>query len=131
MKNYHIYNGSQNLSIDGITIQPHTAVKVIETSDSGLTSIVETLYSYQGTRFQCSTSDLVLMTVPEKTKIELDIKRVTNTVVDNIDFKDYPDFCDASIVSADYDGEPMTDEQIEAINENSEFVNERVFAQIY
>ena len=131
MKDYHIYTGKAITVTEGHTIQPHTAVKIVETSETGTTCIVETKYVHQGTRFGCLTSDLVLMTVPEKTKIELDTKRVTNTVVDNIDFKDYPDFCDASIVSADYDGVPMTADQIEAINENSEFVNERVFAQIY
>ena len=131
MKDYHIYTGKPFLVTEGHTIQPHTAVKIVETSDTGTTSIVETKYVHQGTRFGCLTSDLVLMTIPEKTKIELDIKKVTNVVVDNIDFKDYPDFCDASIVDADYDGVPMTDEQIEAINENSEFVNESVFAKIY
>lgn len=64
-------------------------------------------------------------------KVEIDTKKVSNVVVDNIDFKDYPDFCDACIVDADYDGVPMTDEQLEEINQNSEFVNESVFAQIY
>lgn len=64
-------------------------------------------------------------------KVVIDTKKVSNVIVDNIDFKDYPDFCDASIVSADYDGIPMTDEQIEEINKNSEFVNQSVFAQIY
>ena len=64
-------------------------------------------------------------------KEEIDVKKISNVVVDNIDFVDYPDFCDAYIVSADYDGVPMTDEQIEEINQNSEFVNDSVFAQIY
>jgi hypothetical protein len=64
-------------------------------------------------------------------KEEIDVKKISNVVVDNIDFKDYPDFCDAYIVSADYDGVPMTDEQIEEINQNSEFVNDSVFAKIY
>jgi hypothetical protein len=131
MKDYLIYTGKSISVIGGITIQPHTAVKIVETSETGTTSIVETKYVHQGTRFGCLTSDLIPMTVSEKTKIELDTKRVTNVVVDNVDFADYPDFCDASIVSADYDGEPMTNEQIEAINENSEFVNESVFAKIY
>ena len=95
MKDYHIYTGKPFLVTEGHTIQPHTAVKIVETSDTGTTCIVETKYVHQGTRFGCLTSDLVLMTVPEKTKIELDIKKVTNVVIDNIDFKDYPDFCDA------------------------------------
>jgi len=131
MKDYHIYTGKSFLVTEGHTIQPHTAVKIVETSETGTTSIVETIYSHQGTRFGCLTKDLVLMTVPEKTKVKLDTKKVTNVVVDNIDFKDYPDFCDASIVSADYKGKKMTDEQIEILNENSEFVNDSVFAQIY
>ena len=67
----------------------------------------------------------------KNSKVEIDVKKISNVVVDNIDFKDYPDFCDAYIVSADYKGKKMTDEQIEEINQNSEFVNESVFAQIY
>ena len=53
-------------------------------------------------------------------------KLIDNIEVDGIDTKDYPDFCDAFIASADYDGKPMTDEQLEELNEDSDFVYECV-----
>jgi hypothetical protein len=60
----------------------------------------------------------------------LDFSKVSNVVVEGIDYDDYPDFSDAYIVEADYDGIPMTEEQLEELNENSEFVHESVFEQI-
>jgi hypothetical protein len=52
----------------------------------------------------------------------MDYKKIDNIEVDGIDTKDYPDFCDAFIASADYDGEPMTDGQLDELNEDSDFV---------
>jgi len=45
--------------------------------------------------------------------------------------EDYGDFCDAYIESADYDGREMTEEELEVLNEDSQFVNEAVFSQLY
>jgi hypothetical protein len=42
----------------------------------------------------------------------IDITKVDNIVWDGIDTEDYPDFCDAYIQSADYDGRPMTEEEL-------------------
>ena len=58
----------------------------------------------------------------------MDYKKITDVVLDGIDFEDYPDFCDAFIVSADYDGEPMSDDQIDKLNEDSDFVYTKVEA---
>jgi hypothetical protein len=66
-----------------------------------------------------------------KQEIILDYSKISNVSIDGIDFNDYPDFCDAYVDTADYDGRPMTDEEIEKLNEDSEFVSEKVFAQIY
>ena len=66
-----------------------------------------------------------------KQEITLDYSKISNVSIDGIDFNDYPDFCDAYVDTADYDGRPMTDEEIEKLNEDSEFVSEKVFAQIY
>ena len=52
----------------------------------------------------------------------MDYKKITNVVLDGIDLEDYPDFCDTYIVSADYDGEPMTEDQIDKLNEDSDLV---------
>ena len=62
---------------------------------------------------------------------KVDYKLITNIKVDGIDFNDYPDFVDAYIYSADYDGKPMTEEQIDELNEDSEFVHDCVYSQLY
>jgi hypothetical protein len=56
----------------------------------------------------------------------MDYKLIDNIEVDDIDTSDYPDFCDAYISSADYNGKPMTDEQLDKLNEDSDFVYQKV-----
>ena len=56
----------------------------------------------------------------------MNYKLIDNIEVDGIDTKDYPDFCDSFIASADYDGKPMTNEQLDELNEDSDFVYECV-----
>lgn len=61
----------------------------------------------------------------------MDYSKITNVRVDGIDAKDYPDFCDAYISSADYDGIPMTDEQLEELNQDGEYVYDKVMDHLY
>ena len=61
----------------------------------------------------------------------MDYKKITNVVLDGIDFEDYPDFCDAYIVSADYDGEPMSEDQIDRLNEDNDFIYTKVEEFLY
>lgn len=63
--------------------------------------------------------------------MELDYSKISNVQVAGINTKDYPDFCDAYIEDADYDGQPMTDEQLELINQDGDFVYEQVMKHIY
>ena len=56
----------------------------------------------------------------------MNYKLINNIEVEGIDTKDYPDFCDAFIASADYDGKEMTEEQLDELNEDSDFVYECV-----
>ncbi len=56
----------------------------------------------------------------------MDYKKIDNIEVDGIDTKDYPDFCDAFIASAYYDGKSMTDGQLDELNEDRDFVYECV-----
>jgi len=56
----------------------------------------------------------------------MDTSKITNIEFDGIDSKDYPDFCDAYIIRADYDGIPMTEEQLDEINENRDFISEKL-----
>ena len=56
----------------------------------------------------------------------MNYKLIDNIEVDGIDTADYPDFCDAFIAYAEYDGREMTDEQLDEINDDSDFVYECV-----
>lgn len=56
---------------------------------------------------------------------------IDNIELDGIDTNDYPDFCDAFIVSADYDGVEMTEEQLEALNEDYSFVHDCVYNHLF
>ena len=54
----------------------------------------------------------------------MDTKQIDNIVLGGAN--DYPDFADAYIESADYKGQPMTQKQLDAINEDREFVYKAV-----
>ena len=61
----------------------------------------------------------------------LDYTKISDIEFDGIDPKDYPDFCDAFIISANYDGEPMTEEQLEEVNKDGNFVYESLMKHLY
>ena len=61
----------------------------------------------------------------------MEYKLIDNIKIDGIDTKDYPDFCDAYIVSADYDGVPMTEEQLDEINDDGQFQYECIMNYLY
>jgi hypothetical protein len=57
-------------------------------------------------------------------------------LIDNIEFEginhnDYPDYCDAYIISAEYDGREMTEEEIEELNNDLSFVYEKLMDFLY
>ena len=61
----------------------------------------------------------------------LDLSKIDNVEVD-YDGSDYPDFADAYIINADYDGVPMTDEQLDVLNSGKygDFIHDAVFNQL-
>ena len=61
----------------------------------------------------------------------MDYKKIDNIEIDGIEPKDYPDFSNAYIVSADYDGVPMTDEQLDEINDDGQFQYECIMNDIH
>ena len=61
----------------------------------------------------------------------MDYKLIDNVEIQGIDYKDAFDFCDAFIASADYDGKPMTDDQLDEINEDRDFVYECIENHLY
>ena len=56
---------------------------------------------------------------------EVDFTKITDVEVAGIDMADYPDFCDAFIVSCCIDGKEATDDEIDALD------NEQVYEEIY
>ena len=61
----------------------------------------------------------------------MDTSKIDNVWVEDIDFKDAPDFVDAFISRADYDGKPMTQEELDTLNEDYDFVYDCVQNQIH
>ena len=48
----------------------------------------------------------------------MNTSNISNIKFEDIDYDDYPDFCDTFVVSADYDDAPMTEEELSNLNEN-------------
>ena len=62
---------------------------------------------------------------------KLNLETIGNIEFDDVDMNDYPDFCDAYILSADMGGIPMTNEELELLNENKGFVYERLIDKLF
>ena len=57
--------------------------------------------------------------------MKIDVTKVDNVEIAGVNIDDYPDFCDAYIESATYDGVIMTYKQLDELNEQEpSFVNE-------
>jgi hypothetical protein len=129
MKKLHIYTGVQGIIIDGKTITANTMVKVLQQTET--VALVETVYTNQGTRFQCLLEDLKEIVYQDKPKVKLDYSKISNVTVTDIDFADAPDFTDANIEYAEYDGIAMDDSLLDLINEDIEFVQKKLYEQVY
>jgi hypothetical protein len=60
-------------------------------------------------------------------------RRLTDVTVQDIDFKDYPDFCDAYIESASWEdtGQSLNDDELEAVNNDGSLRWEAAYKTIY
>ena len=62
----------------------------------------------------------------------MDLTKIDNIIIEDIDHKDHPNYSDAFISSADLNGVPMTDKQLDDLNDNhSDFVHDAVLNWIY
>ena len=50
----------------------------------------------------------------------MDYSKITSAEFDGVDRCDYPDFVDAFCVYAEIDGVPLTDEQLDELNDSEE-----------
>ena len=64
---------------------------------------------------------------------EMKDREITNVEVEGIDTRDYPEFCDAFISSADWadTGEALTDPELDIVNENSDLVHDYVWEALH
>ena len=62
---------------------------------------------------------------------KMDITKVTNIEFEDIDHSDYPDYCDAFICNADSDGRSVSEEQLDELNEDTEFVYEELIDYLF
>jgi len=58
----------------------------------------------------------------------VNLDNIDNIVFDGINHKDAPDYCDTYIVSADYNGVPMTENEIAELP--SEFIHEQLIEHL-
>ncbi len=57
---------------------------------------------------------------------ELDLSKVVVLSFGGVDRSDSPDYCDAYIEEALYEGRELSEEEIESLNEDHLFVHERL-----
>jgi hypothetical protein len=64
-------------------------------------------------------------------KEELDYSKISNVELEDVFTSDYPDFSDAYIAYAEYDGVPMTSEQLDELNNDGDFVYEEIMDKLF
>lgn len=60
----------------------------------------------------------------------LDYTKIENIEFDGIDHKDAPDYCDAFISYAEYNGIEMTDDQLNILNDDRGFIYEKLISHL-
>jgi len=64
--------------------------------------------------------------------MKIDTTQISDVDWDGIDYKDYPDYCDAFIISATYKGREMTEDEIDLLqDENSEFCYDNLWTFLH
>ena len=61
----------------------------------------------------------------------MDFSKIENIEIDGINHDDYPDYVDAFISYAEYDGKEMTDFELYKLNEYGDFVYDCVIKKIF
>jgi len=64
-------------------------------------------------------------------KPEIDFTKIDNIEFADVDHSDYPDYSNAYIQSADYMGEPMNGWLLDRINEDRQFIHEKLIDDLF
>lgn len=62
---------------------------------------------------------------------DFDYSQIENLEFDGIDHRDMPDYCDAYISYAEYKGKPMSEKQLDRLNDNSSFVYDSLMEYLH
>lgn len=62
--------------------------------------------------------------------MKLNLSKIDNITVAGVDTKDYPNFCDSYVESADYKSRPMTEKQLDELNNNHNFSTAKTTASV-
>lgn len=63
--------------------------------------------------------------------MNLDVNKIDNLDFD-IDLSDYPDLCDSYIISGDYEGREMTDDELDWLHDNCPtWVHEKILESLH
>jgi len=63
--------------------------------------------------------------------MKLNYDAIDYITFDGIDHNDYPDYCDAYIDSAYYEGREMTQEELDTLNEDRDFVMKELMSHLF
>ena len=67
----------------------------------------------------------------ENNKVEnIDYSKISDIRFAGLDMDDYPKFCDAYIDHALYDGMPISDELLEVINNNYDWLYDQLYSKL-
>lgn len=61
----------------------------------------------------------------------IDYTKIESVEVEGIDTRDYPDFSDAYISYAEIDGREATEEELQELSDDSQFVYELVWDRLF
>ena len=63
--------------------------------------------------------------------MKLNYDAIDSITFDGIDHNDYPDYCDAYIDGAYYEGREMTQEELDVLNEDRDFVMKELMSHLF
>jgi len=62
---------------------------------------------------------------------KFDYKLFTDVTFEGVDHRDHPDYCNAFIASAEYDGRYLSDEELDELNEDTDLLYELLIDNLY
>ena len=63
--------------------------------------------------------------------MKLDVRKLENVVMADVQMYDFPDFVDAYVEYAEINGVELTDAQYDEVNENYEFLQQSAYESLY